>query len=123
MSDDYFKLKRQHAENRARNEAKFKELSKKRLLQNVITKMKTVMIGSLARFEQEFGHLWGVGKKGPLTQDEAEMALIWQKVRTEILDLGNNNIRAAEQEIAQYTMSWERNKTELIIVKPGKQGE
>jgi hypothetical protein len=123
MSDDYFKLQKQHAANKARNEAKYKELSKKRLLQSINTKMKTVMIGSLARFEQNMGHLWGAGKRTPLTPEESAMAEIWQKIRTEILDLGNNNMRAAEQEIAQYSMSWERNKTELIIIKPGIQGE
>jgi hypothetical protein len=123
MSDDYFKLRQQHDQNKARNEAKFKELSKKRLLNSIITKMRTIMIGSLARFESEMGHLWGVGKRTPLSPEEAKMAAIWQKIRTEILDLGNNNMRAAEQEIAQYTMSWERNKTDLIIIQPGNKGE
>ena len=40
---------------------KYNEFSKKRLLNNLEKKFNTTIIGSLAVFEEELGHLWGHG--------------------------------------------------------------
>jgi hypothetical protein len=96
----------------------YKENSKKRLLKNIEKKFKTTMIGALARFEEGFGDLWGHGKR-ELTSEELEFRKIWEDVRTEVLNNGNNQLRGAQDEIANYTMSWDKYHTELIVKKDG----
>lgn len=87
----------------------YNEASKKRLLNNIKKKFDTTIIGSLAVFEEAFGHLWGHGlPNDQLSDEEKEFRSLWQEARTSILDAGNSNLRAAQSEIAQYTMSWNR---------------
>ena len=118
---DHFRLKAIHEQNKKRNEERYKEVSKRKLIDSVTLRLRTVMIGALARFENEFGALWGHNKGGPKTQQQLDLYNKWQKVRTEILDLGNNNIRDAERDIAQYTLSWNRYRTDFIIINKDKQ--
>ena len=114
-----------HNELKRRVEAakiKTKELSqqnsKKKLLRAVETKFKTAFIGALNQFEKKFGFLWGHGKPdNELTQNEKDFREIWEEARAEVLNNGNNQLRASQEEIAEYTM--ERNKYELnLTVKP-----
>lgn len=115
MKEDYFKLKSIADDNKKRNEQRYREVSKKKLSDSIATKMRTIMIGALAKMEEEMGGLWGNNHDKPLSKFEQEMYDRWQNIRTHILDLGNNNIRAVEQELTQYNMTWERYKTDLII--------
>jgi len=46
----------------------------------------------------------------------------WQLVRSEVLNNGNNQARACLDEISQYTMTWDRFTTKLIV-KPQESGE
>lgn len=96
------------------NEEKYKDNSKKRLLDIIGKKFKTTMIGSLAKFEENFGFLWGHGKN-ELTEQESEFRKIWDNVRTEILNNGNNQLRAAQDEIANHSMSWDKYRTDFIV--------
>lgn len=66
-------------------------------IENLMEKrMKTIMIGSLARFEENFDYLWNESKN----QANKEYFLeLWQKTRQEILDYGNNQIRLAKKDI------------------------
>lgn len=107
-NDEYYTLKRQHDENKKRNDAKYKDYSKKRLTDTIHTRMKTTMIGTLAIIEKTIGHLWGLTKDRPLTPDEEEMLDMWEDMRAQILDLGNNNIRIVEDELSRYTINWNR---------------
>lgn len=87
----------------------YNESSKKRLLNNLKKKFDTTIIGSLAVFEEEFGDLWGHGLPyNQLDEDQLYWRDIWQATRTRILDEGNSNLRAAQSELAQYTISWNR---------------
>ncbi len=89
--------------------AKYNEASKRRLLNNIKKKFDTTIIGSLAVFEEEFGYLWAHGDSDEdLSDTEQEFRDMWQEVRTKILDAGNSNLRAAQSEISQYTLSWDR---------------
>lgn len=101
---------------RGESEEKYKQSSKKRLMKNIASKFQTTMIGALDQFEKAFGHLWGHNKT-QLTPEEQECRRKWETVRTAILDNGNNQLRAATNEITQYTMTWDRYKTEFIIRK------
>jgi len=87
----------------------YSDASKKRLLTNIKKKFDTTIIGSLAIFEEEFGYLWAHGEvDDTLTETERDFRDMWQEVRTKILDAGNSNLRAAQSEISQYTLSWNR---------------
>jgi len=99
------------------NEEKFKDNSKRRMAKNIERKFKTTMIGSLASFEGIFGELWGHGKEENLTEEEIYWQDKWDEARTEILNNGNNQLRAAIDEIMEYTMSWNRYQTDFIITK------
>jgi leucyl aminopeptidase (aminopeptidase T) len=87
----------------------FLDQSRERLKKNIEVKIKTTMIGSLSHIEQAFGQLWGQGKpRESLTDQELAWEEIKDKLRTEILNQGNNQIRAAMAEINSYEVSWSR---------------
>ena len=85
-------------------------------MDNMEKKVKTTMIGALASFEKEFGSLWGHDAE-KLSDEEQYWLDRWDDVRTEILNNGNNQIRAAMEEIAQYTLTWNRYQTDFIVKK------
>ena len=117
MMDSYNNNKRILNEARKKNKEKFSDDSKKRLITNIEKKFKTTMIGSLACFEDIFGELWGHNKEGELTSEEMYWQQKWEEVRTEVLNNGNNQLRAAVEEITGYTMSWDRYKTDFTFIK------
>jgi len=83
--------------------------SKERMKRNMETKIRTTMIGSLSVIDDTLGYLWGQGKpRSQLTDQEIEMEQIKEELRTEILNNGNNQIRAASAEINQYDITWNR---------------
>ena len=95
---------------------RYKESSKKRLLNIIKKKFDTTTIGSLAILEELFGELWGHGLPyRELEEDEKEWREVWNEARTKILDLGNSNLRGAQSEISQYSLSWNRYVTNFII--------
>ena len=88
---------------------KYREKSKKRLSTIIGTKIKTSFIGAISSCEKNFGFLWGHGKnEEDLTDQEIEMKEIWDEIRTEILDNGNTQLRAASNEIENYSINWDR---------------
>ena len=117
MEQNYANLKKAHDAAKRMHREKYEQNSKKRLITNVEKKFKTTMIGALSQFEQLFGELWGQDSNSPPTQEQEEWYEKWQAVRTEILNNGNNQLRACLDEIAQYTMTWDRYKTEFIVRK------
>jgi hypothetical protein len=116
MEDDYRAMKKLRDEIKKKNEQSYKENSKNRLITNVEKKFRTTMIGSLAVFEKYFGELWGHGK-GELTQEQRDFRELWEEARTDILNNGNTQMRIAQEEIAQYTMTWNRYKTNFIVTE------
>jgi len=102
----------------------YNDISKKRLLNNIKKKFDTTIIGSLAVFEGEFGYLWGHGLPfRELTDSQKEFRNLWQEARTRILDAGNSNLRAAQSEIAQYTLSWNRYVMNFKPVNKDEEGD
>lgn len=103
-------------------EERFKESSKKRLSNNIRKKFDTTIIGSLAVMEEFFGELWGHGLRyNELTDDEKDWREAWEEARTKMLDLGNSNSRASQNEISQYTISWNKYVTNFIVLKDDKE--
>jgi hypothetical protein len=88
--------------------------SRERLRRNIETKIRTTMIGALSLMEAKFGHLWGQGKpRTQLTDQELAMEELKDELRTEILNNGNNQLRAAIAEIGQYDVTWNRYQYSL----------
>lgn len=100
-----------------RNSGRYKDVSKKRLLNNIRKKFNTTIIGSLAAFEEVFGDLWGHGLSyQDLDEDQKYWRDVWSDARTKILDAGNSNSRAAQSEIAEYSLSWNKYITNFVVV-------
>ncbi len=79
-------------------------------------RMRTIMIGALAAFEESFDILWGQDKPmSELTEKEAKFRELWEQTRTNILNKGNNQARLATDELGEYTTEWNRHYTEIIL--------
>lgn len=72
-----------------------------KLVKDLETRFKTLMIGSLSRFENSFGYLWNHGDD-PKTDSQEEFRDKWEDLRTDILNHGNNQIRQAVDELLFY---------------------
>lgn len=109
-------LKKIYATVRKTNQERFALHSKNRLIDNIEKKFRTTIIGILARCEEQFGYLWGHGLEYKnLTSDQKEFRAIWEDLRTEILNHGNSQLRAALEELSQYTITWNQYRTEFIV--------
>ena len=96
---------------REANSQKYEAHSQNTLKRHIKTKFRTTMISSLAKFEELFGHLWGHGELDrELTDEQREWRETWELARTEILNKGNDQSRAALNEIDQYTVKFNRNQ-------------
>jgi hypothetical protein len=76
----------------------------KDLLKEMEIRFKTLMIGSIARFEQNFGYLWNHGKE-PETDNQHYFRDKWDDLRIDLLNHGNNQIRLALDELFDYLRS------------------
>ena len=95
---------------------KFQNNSRNRLMDAIKKKFDTTMIGALAAFEEEFGELWGNGLDiHDLDRDQLEERERWERVRSKVLDNGNDQARSAAEEISNYTVSLNRYVTKFIV--------
>jgi len=100
------------------NEERLLEACRRRLDKIITTKIRTAFIGAIAAFEDEFGFLWGQGKSSDsLTDEETQMRELWDLSRTNILNLGNGQLRAAQNEIANHVISWNRHHVDFVVKK------
>src|SRR5688572_18077035 len=87
------------------SQMRFAEESRKRLGKIIATKITTTFIGSLAAFEKAFGFLWGQGKRdAERTEEERQFFNIWESVRTEVLNNGNGQLRAIQNELQNHNI-------------------
>lgn len=104
------------ADNRAFTKAK--NILKIKFNQIITKCLQTTFVGALSIFENEFGDLWGQGQD-KLTPEQKQMRKRWNKVRTAIFDLGNNQISFTnkqlnifydkyDQEITKKETQWQR---------------
>lgn len=101
---------------------KYAESSRKRLLTILKKKLQTSFIGPLSQFENYFGELWGHGKDpSERTPEEQKWFETWEMVRTEVLNNGNNQLRAVQSELLQYTMVWDGHKA--VFTTKGNEDE
>lgn len=115
------------------SEKKYLEESKNRLKTIVCKKMKTCFIGVLAHIEDYFGFLWGMDDVEITDRDRKLLKLLrdngfdeayfddlWNRARNDILHKGNNQVRAIEKELEQYTIRWDRYNLVFIMQKDNK---
>lgn len=96
-------------------ERNYEQSSSRRLMSIAGKKMKTSFIGDLDIIESAFGELWGHGKNADeLTESEMYWREKWSKARAEILDNGNNQLRALLNEISEYTIKWNRYNMRFV---------
>lgn len=116
MNDNLFKAMRYRKELEEKNKELYKKDSNDRLRKNAEKKIRTTFIGAIDSFEKLFGHLWGAGKKD-LTHQEKMWKEVWETARKEVLDKGNNQLRALRSEIEEYTVEWNQYKLNLPVMK------
>ena len=69
-------------------------------------KFLTTMIYPLDQFEQDFGYIWGHGKKdSELTDEEKVNREKWLDLRDRVLDKGNQQKRNALKELAKFNIT------------------
>lgn len=110
MEPDYKKIR----------DSKYKSESKDRLSKILKKKIQTTMIGALSTVEENFGFLWNSGSDKPLTEEQEMMKNLYNKVRSEILDRGNNQARNIDAELAQYEVEWMRYQIKIPVINPNK---
>lgn len=99
---------------------RYKVDSKDRLSKVLKKKIQTTMIGALSSIEQHLGFLWE--SDGPLTEDQKAMKNIYEQIRSEVLDKGNNQARNIDAELAQYSIEWLRYQINIPVINKGKEG-
>ena len=123
MEDSYAEMVRKSESYKSDKANKSKEVSKERLLKISKKKIQTTMIGALSTVEKHFGFLWGHESSEPLSPEQEHLKEIYNEVRSEILDRGNNPARNLETEFAAYDINWLRYKITLPVKTISPQGE
>lgn len=96
----------QKSDYQKQREERKKETSRQRLKEVGQQKIKTTMIGAIASVEEHLGFLW---------QDDPSMKTLFERVRSEILDKGNTQIRNFEVEISNYDIVWRKYSMVLPV--------
>ena len=128
MEDSYAELVRKSEKYKSDKNTKYKEVSKERLLKISKKKIQTTMIGALSTVEKHFGFLWGHESSESLTPEQEHVKALYEEVRSEILDRGNNQARNLEAEFANYDINWLKYQITLPVktiesVKGAEDGE
>ena len=123
MNDTYNDLVRKSDKFKSDKEARYKDVSKDRLLKISKKKVQTTMISALSTIERVFGFLWGYDETSELTPEQEHMKELFEEVRSEILDRGNNQARNLEAEFANYEINWLRYQITLPVKPISQQGE
>lgn len=117
-SPDLLRYRADRAATKQNNEEKYRANCKKALKEHATTKLKTTMIGSLSKFESNFGFLWGHGKPvDELTEQELDFKEKWDATRNEVLNQGNNCLRSLMTEIDGYTVSFNKFEYNFTVKK------
>jgi len=123
MDNDYKELVRKSADFKTAKADRYLDLSKERLLKIGKKKIQTTMIGALSTLEKRFGFLWGQDQEGDLTPEQEHLKELYEEIRSEILDRGNNQMRNLEAEFAQYDIKWLRYNMKLPVTPVLKDGD
>ncbi len=123
QEESYSELIRKSEKYKADKTSKYKEVSKDRLLKISKKKIQTTMIGALSTMEKHLGFLWGHENTEELTPEQEHLKEVYEEVRSEILDRGNNQARNLEAEFANYEINWLRYQINLPVKELNKELE
>ena len=113
----YAQLKILKAQRDKIREERLAEQCKKRLSAIISKKIETTFIGAIASVESYLGFLWGINlRDAERTEEQKKFFELWKALRSEILTNGNTQLRAAQNEITQYNVHWNRYHTELKVI-------
>ena len=115
MDEEYLKLVQLSKSYKQEKEDRFKESSRQRLYKISSKKIQTTMIGALSSIEAHLGFMWGHGSEAALTPEQEHLRELYDKVRSEILDRGNHQIRNMETEFGHYDINWNRYHVTLPV--------
>lgn len=121
--DSYKTLIQLKREREAQRSAKYRLDSRERLKTIASKKIRTTMIGALDTIERHFGVFWEAEKDGTLSDEAKHVKQIYERIREEILDNGNNQIRNMMTEIDQYDVEWLRYTLNLPVINKQNSGE
>lgn len=107
-------IRKQVSEYKKVRENKYKADSKDRLSKILKKKIQTTMIGALSAMEENFGFLWDSPNPTP---EQERMKALYNKMRSEILDKGNNQARNVDAELAQYEVEWLRYSIKMPVIQ------
>ena len=113
---DYDNLIRSSRKYKTDKEKKYNDSSKERLGSIAKKKIETTMIGALSSVESHLGFLWGHNSGEELTPEQQHLKSIYDEIRSEILDKGNNQIRNLESELSYYEVKWLRYQMNLPLI-------
>ena len=88
---------------------------KRHLLNKIETRFKTIMIGSLAKIEDNLGFLWAYDTDDKLTDEQQKYLDIWENLRNEILNHGNYHLREGLDDIEDYFDRYGSLESELDV--------
>lgn len=95
---------------------RYKDDSRDRLSKILKKKIQTTMIGALSSLEENFGFLWDESNSEIPIEQKKHMKDLYGKVRSEILDKGNNQARNIDSELSQYDVEWLRYTMTMPVV-------
>src|SRR5688572_6960260 len=113
MEDDYLKNLALKSKIDNERDQQYKALSKERLLKICSTKIRTTMIAALDTVEKKLETLWQ--STGKPSNEQLVLIQLYQEMRKEILDKGNQQIRNLEDEFDQYEIHWKRHTLKLPV--------
>jgi len=70
--------------------------------------------------------LWTNVDNSPLTEEQSLMQDVYQEIRSEILDKGNNQARNVDAELMHYDVEWLKYSMEIPVIlkeRPKKEGQ
>lgn len=103
-----------HSDYKKARDKKYKEDSKDRLSKILKKKIQTTMIGALSSLEENLSFLW---EQDNPKFSKSDMKNLYNKIRSEILDKGNNQARNIDAELAQYEIEWLRYSIKMPVIQ------
>jgi hypothetical protein len=97
----------------------FESESKTMFLDKVETCMKTIMVGCLTAVENHFGEFWCHGERVDLTEEQIILKSIYDKLRKEMFDIGNQQIKNVKRESEDYKILRSKYSVNLPVIKEG----
>lgn len=99
---------------RNKREEIHKHKSKERLSRIMKKKIQTTMIGALSSVEEHFGFLWD--NEAIDTKQQLAMKELYNKLRSDILDKGNHQLRNIDVELSEYDITTVRHNFKLPVI-------